>query len=176
MGVQLKKEIYIGSEHLSKLGKIEIEKDLVTLIDLNFKNPNFPEVFAGVQPKNITKNKECNYSFELLKISKADFPFKKFKNNFFIVSDDLSFELPQKYENSQLSIKLNYLEYLKIKYYKKQTVFHEINLRKEWLKFTLFVIPSLFLGWFAKGCYEDKASMYSEGYKQKPQMEKTEQN
>lgn len=166
----MNKEIYIGSEHFLKLGKIKIDKNLITSINWTFRNPNFPEVFAGAQPKEIIKKKECNYSFELNSISKADFPFKKLKNNYYLVSEELSFEIPYKLNNSRFSIKLTYFEYLKIKYHKKQTLFHDINLKKEWLKFALFVVPSLFLGWLVKGCYEERTLVLSKNNRPEQQI------
>lgn len=150
----MNKDIYIGCENPSKLGIIEIDRNLITSIDLNFRNPNFPEVFAGAQSKYITKKKDCNYFFELERISKADFPFKQIKNNYYLNSQDLSFKLPEKFANLKLSIKLNYLEYLKIKYHKKQTLYHEINPKKKFLEYLIVGFPLLLIGFLLRGCYD----------------------
>ncbi|TXK71866.1 hypothetical protein [Mesonia sp. HuA40] len=143
-----------GNENLISLGNITIKNNLISKINFNFKNPNLPEVFAGAQKKIISINENVNYQFELIRISKADFPSKKANKNYYIISNNLNQVLPLKYSDYKLSIKLSWLEFLTIKWSKKQTLYHEINPKKEFLKYLIVGIPLLIIGFLVRGCYD----------------------
>lgn len=148
------KNVLTGNEHLISLGNVTIENNLISKIDFNFKNPNLPEVFARAQKKIVNVNKKVNYEFELIRISKSDFPSKKANKNYYIISDNLIQELPQKYSDHKLSIKLSWFEFLKIKWSKKQTLYHEINPKKKFFEYLIVGFPLLLIGFLLRGCYD----------------------